>query len=113
MNQELCINCYQGITNPICGDCYTKQLAQWFNEIEDDSKLKSSIIKKIIAELPHDSSNDMFCIICAEKIVSLCTYCFFFNVEKILRESSLPPEKIEQFLTTFNYNLYQTRKHFI
>ena len=105
------MNCYRGITNPICGECYTKQLSAWLSEIENSLKIIGYIIKKVRGELPSENTNDTFCILCNEKMVCLCTYCFFFNVEKILKESNLPREKIAQFLTAFNYKLYSTRKH--
>ena len=106
-NKELCSNCYQGITNPICEKCKTKELAVWMNDYPINQKIIRYVIGKIRNSYatPHEN-NEAFCILCCSELLTICTYCYFLKVEKILTELALPEETVEKFLETFNYKLY-------
>jgi len=105
---QVCANCYQGVTNPVCEKCHTKQLALWLDDHEVDPKLISHIIRRIRKIPALENPEYMPCIICNIEAVSLCTYCYFFKVEKILRSLNLPEEMIDHFLQIFNYKLYNS-----
>lgn len=107
-SQQVCSECYQGVTNPICEKCHTRQLALWLNDYEVDPKLISHIIRRIRQSYSLEEVNEMPCIICDTELVSICTYCYFFKVERVLRSLNLPDEMVEHFLQIFNYKLYNS-----
>ena len=104
--REVCVNCYQGITNPICEKCRTKQLAIWLNDAEIDPSTTTKIIRKIRENLSFNYNNESLCILCGSELITICTYCYFFKVDRILRSLNLTDETIEEFLQLFNYRLY-------
>ena len=107
-DNQVCINCYQGITNPICEKCHTKQLALWLTDHEVDPRIILHIVRRLRKGFSLEGLNEMPCIFCNTELVSTCTYCYFFKVERILRSLNLSEEMIEYFLQIFNYELYNS-----
>lgn len=107
-NQQVCVSCYQGISNPICEKCHTKQLAVWLNDYDANPKIITNIIRRMRKSFSIEKANDALCIICGTELVSICTYCYFFKVDKVLQTLNLPEETIENFLEIFNYKLYNS-----
>ena len=107
--EQLCTNCFQGVTNPICEKCHTKQLALWLNDSGFHHKTIRYIVSRIRKDLESEGTNESLCILCSRDLISLCTFCYFFKVDEVLRELDLPGEMIEEFLETFNYKLYKGR----
>ena len=115
---KVCTECYQGISNPICEQCYTKQLTIWLHSQGVDSMITSMISRAIRQRFPDESEleTDDQCILCLIQTASLCTYCYFFKIERILRSLNLPEPMIDHFLEIFNYKLYSaiyTRDDFV
>jgi hypothetical protein len=106
MENQVCASCFQGITNPVCEKCYTKQLALWLNDYASDANSTEKIVGKIRLNFSH-KSDETVCINCQKENVSICTYCYFFKIESLLRNSNLPEEIMESFLEVFNYPLYK------
>ncbi len=104
--QELCTQCYQGITNPVCTKCHTKQLALWLNDNCVNPKIIFYIIRKIKKDFVPNCKNRELCILCNKEILSLCTYCYFFKIENALNSLNFAESSIEKFLEIFNYNLF-------
>ena len=110
--QEGCVVCSQEITNPICAKCHKNHILVWLQDhpIAEDVKkeIQSNINKKLIKE----TDNETKCIICGKGTVSICSYCFYFNVEKIINKESLPNEILKEFEQSFHYELYETKHSF-
>ena len=106
MENQVCLHCYQQITNPFCNKCCSEQLALWLNEFPIHPKL----IIKIIAKTRNDSfpinTTDILCTKCGTELVSVCAYCFILNVENILEELEFPREIRKNLLEIFNHKLY-------
>ena len=105
--KEVCIICSQAITNPVCEKCHTKQLSLWINDQNIPPHAAQRIVGNVKKKFSIEPQNNSFCIICSQEIVSVCTYCFFFKVESVLRDAGLQEESLEEFLQTFNYELYE------
>lgn len=86
MNQKnVCRICSQNISHPVCGHCYSRHISYALNDlniaIKDKMKIEARI-KKIF----KDSPNEDKCVICSKETTSICTYCCFLNVSRILSE---------------------------
>lgn len=103
---QVCSSCFQGVSNPVCEKCYTKQLAFWLKDYAPNNQALNKIVKKIKSDFSYDQT-DTACINCEQEKVSICTYCYFFKIERILRNSKLPEEIMDSFLEVFNYPLYK------
>lgn len=99
----VCINCYESVTDPVCGHCFLNQIKLWLRDLDIDPVAKDVIINTIKKGNSIDSINATECIICDQQNVSICAYCFFLKSYRILLELNFPKEKVEEFLETFNY----------
>lgn len=103
--KELCVECCDVLSNPICFDCLLKQLIFWFNDKDVDVEIK----KFIFGSLKKRFSNDgeliftMRCIICGEHNVALCGYCFTRYVYLYLKNLDVDEQILEDFLGIFTY----------
>ncbi len=105
---EICMNCYRALTNPICESCYSNQIAVWLNDYSDVPKaFKNHIVSKIIDSINYNGFSQTTCLLCNEENLSICTYCFFFKVERILKDSNLSEHMTKKFQELFNYKLYK------
>ena len=109
-NTQVCSQCFQGITNPICEVCHTKQLAIWMNDYGFPPRTIQKVVKEIRRQTPTQDYEN-FCILCNTENVSICTFCFFFKVENILTKLDLPSEVVAHFLAVFNYKLYKQSQY--
>lgn len=104
--QHLCINCFEGITNPVCEKCFLKQIEYWLIDRKVGSESRKIIIKNIKNQMPKgETLNEIECIICGKENVSLCSYCFFLKVVKVLKTLHFKEDAMENFLEIFNYSL--------
>ena len=101
--QNLCIQCYEPISNPVCIDCHLREVAVWLRDQEMSEMVKSIILTGLKNRLLKGSINENMCIICDKHTLSTCSYCFFSVATTILKELNLPVDTIENFLETFNY----------
>lgn len=94
--QSQCVECGEGITNPICPDCLAAQMASWQPEIG----------KKLAR--PETYSEDLYvgegvkCMFCG-RTMSICAHCYSRDVYDIVSEQY--PELAEDFIDIFNFNL--------
>ena len=101
----LCTNCLQVMTNPICPNCFARHINYWLR----DRNLSQKEIKEIIAMLrqviieAEESPAEISCIVCGEKKVNICTYCFTNKARKILEKSLRNKEEVlNEFEEDFN-----------
>ena len=101
---SLCTDCVQIMTNPICPNCFAKHINYWLR----DKNLTQKEMKEIMAELTvvineaEESPADTKCIVCGEKKVNLCTYCFTNKTKRILERSLRNKEVLNEFEEDFN-----------
>ena len=50
-----------------------------------------------------DTPSEIECISCGNNYVTICSYCFFLNVSRILAREKLKTSLINEFLELFNY----------
>lgn len=105
----LCAKCNYGISDPICVRCYILELAIWLNEQNIGLDKRAKLMRKIRNNLMHSHFSDQSCIICEKNTVSLCTYCFFFNVMYYLKTLKFSDEVLESFMEHFNYEIYSIK----
>jgi hypothetical protein len=101
----LCIDCYESITNPICVNCFIKQINHWLKDNRLNPETKKVLIYEIKKELNNINNREAetTCTVCHKNDVSICSYCFFLRVNKILTKLHMSKELKNQFLEIFNY----------
>lgn len=98
-----CVLCLHNITNPVCTECYMKHVDFWMDNFGMNGLERNVVLNRIRKHLYLDTLNPEKCIICGIDPVSLCSYCFFFIVEKVLRELNFNDSCIDDFRALFSY----------
>lgn len=102
--QNLCIKCIEPITNPVCPTCHLKEMEIWLTDYEINPFAIQIILSTLRNKLKRiESPNENKCIICGKRELTLCSYCFFLEAAKILKELNIPDAIVDEFLYTFNY----------
>ena len=99
---SLCTDCLQIMTNPICPSCFVRHINYWLRDKNLTEKQMQTILvslTKIIKD-SEDAPADTSCIVCNERKVNLCTYCFTNKASRIL-EANLRPEVLADFTEDF------------
>ena len=79
----LCTDCVQVITNPICPNCFAREVVMWLRD-KDLPEKKLKLMKKYLRALAREAEtipSDIRCILCGSKRVNLCIYCFTSPIE--------------------------------
>lgn len=108
-SNHVCESCHIGITDPICENCYLKQLELWLQHYRVNDKVIRKILRKSKSKIQSESLNGFRCILCGRDSVTICSYCSFSKIEGILQECGLSKKLIDTFLGLFNYELYNAR----
>lgn len=105
----LCIECNEGIFNPICTKCLAGQLDSWFNEAGISAlvrkRIKESILNQEKKELPFEGIK---CAVCKSSEASICPYCFTESIYNMLKKLEINKKLLGQFFTYFNYDFEHT-----
>jgi len=96
-NTTTCTICGYSITDPVCRGCYIKQTMTYLNDFDVDSKTMSIIYLKLKKIFNFETINESVCILCHKDKVSICGYCFYSSLTKILRKLNFNEETIENF----------------
>jgi len=102
----LCTDCYEAITNPICDNCFVIQINHWLRDvgvIPSKRKVVIDNIRKELAKSLESPEEITDCLICGRESVSICSYCFFLSVSKILKQINLDKELTKNFIEVFDY----------
>lgn len=84
-NQDaICIECREGITNPICPACLAKEMQSWEDGIN--------------TEIPREDSNGVKCLFCGRGF-NICTHCYGKEVYSLVKERY--PQLAESFAESF------------
>jgi len=105
-HQNLCPNCYEAITNPICDDCLIDHFKYWLGDIQLDGKTKIKVLKSVRKSLRVETSNMDVCVACNREAPGLCPYCFSLKASSKLRMLNIPKESIEDFEYLFSDKFY-------
>lgn len=100
----LCTNCVQVMTNPICPACFAKHISYWLRDKNLSQKETFEIIAmlgKVINEA-EESPAEISCIVCGEKKVNICTYCFTNKARKVLEKNLRNKEVLREFEEDFD-----------
>ena len=103
--QNLCVSCYDTITNPVCEACHQREVSIWLKDVGIDSKTSKHIIEEIKESMPEEAMNENICILCGRNTLSTCSYCFFLASAKVLKKLHIDHKLIEYFLQSFNYRM--------
>lgn len=85
------------------------ELGIWLNDQNVSLDKRAKLMRKIRKNLMLDNFSKQRCIICEWNTVSLCTYCFFFNVMYYVKELNFPEQSVESFIEHFNYEIYNIK----
>ena len=87
--QAQCIECGEGITNPVCPDCIKQEIISWHPELG----------KTLVTPTFDSGVNCMFC----GRNMSICAHCYSRDVyQYLITENTV---LAEEFLETFDYGL--------
>ena len=110
-NLGLCTDCHESISNPICLNCFLKQINHWLTDNRIKSRTKNALIKEIekefFKEIYNNPENEIECALCGREEVSVCSYCFFLKVNRILKKLNIGKKQIDEFMEIFNYRQWQ------
>ena len=96
---EGCILCNEQITNPICFNCLTREMAYWLSEKKDAIVPLLTSKAGIFKVYKHKATR---CIICGGNM-NVCAHCFSKEIYEWLSESH--PEIAGEFKEYFNFDL--------
>jgi hypothetical protein len=105
LNFEIsCISCDGPLTDPVCVDCYSKQLREWLRDLNMNSMFVEYMLAKI-GNLNANIAGSTECIICKEKKVTLCRNCFSLALLRILNELNFPRDliNVKEFNLSYGY----------
>jgi len=102
---ENCSVCLEPITNPVCVNCYIKEIYAWMQGMRIKEVPRNVVIEIIKRKLSFNTNNESECILCGNEDVGICSYCFFSMGERILKELNFSKKLIEDFNEIFNYHL--------
>jgi hypothetical protein len=108
LQQEGCAVCGYRIENPICEKCHMKEVVSWMWDRGIDRDRMKQVIKLMKERIDTDVVRYGYCICCYNELPSICSYCFFYKVARILKEVGVSDEEMENFLTVFNYRHFDT-----
>ena len=89
-----CIECREGITNPICPDCLAREMESWHPEMK-------SILLTPDTEDTYVGEG-VRCIFCG-RLMSICAHCYSRDIYDYIVEAE--PEMAEEFIDIFNFGL--------
>jgi len=107
----ICIECNEGIFNPICPKCLAREIKEWLKtaDFDGNDKAKAEQILNCVLNknflLEKVSSQ---CIICKKGNTYMCPYCFTEKILDSLRRTQVSDKIIEQFLEFFNFDFDRT-----
>lgn len=99
-----CMQCMEPITNPICHNCLSSQIAKWLAFYPSIKKKMLPKLKNYTIEVNNNVVSSIECASCKKNNAALCPYCYVEGVFNILRKSNIDKMVIMDFLSTFNFD---------
>jgi len=101
--EQLCVECIQVITDPICPKCLSKHTIYWLKDKEIRGERLLKISKRLFSlkiRFTKTATHNK-CVICNSKEATLCLFCFIRKITKIIEKNA--NEKIStEFKKDFN-----------
>lgn len=101
--QSLCRSCMHIITNPVCSDCYIREVRNWMAAKGVNPLSRRRILKDIKIQLERYADDGPTCILCGKNDSVVCSYCFFLKAVKSLTQHGIREDLVNDFLEIFNY----------
>jgi hypothetical protein len=85
-NQDaICIDCREGITNPICPECLAREMNYWKSDIGTVTPMATA-------------NTGVKCLFCGRDF-NICAHCYSRDIYDLIKEKH--PELAEEFLDMF------------
>ena len=103
-----CVNCSHIISNPVCYECYLKQIESWINEKKLPIKVKLEILKNLslVFSFYGENVSNTNCVLCRFNEVNLCMYCLILETKKILEKNIKEEDILKNFEEIFDYKIW-------
>lgn len=112
-NTNSCVSCLDSISDPICRECYIKQITIFLNDLNLSESTNNLILKKIKNRFPTESLNDTKCISCGKEEITICRYCFSIILKKVLRDLDFSEDVIRDFGYNYTYEEDSLEKNYL
>ena len=105
---NLCTNCADTITNPLCPYCFSQHVLLWLR----DKNLSDKQVKLVLMRLKdfiresEVTPSDINCIICGREEVKVCTFCSMRKASEII-EKIAGQDASEMFDEDFNVGTWK------
>ncbi len=111
-NYTDCIECKEGIFNPICPFCLAQEIKAWLDQA-NNKKLRRIVMQEIRKILNNSFISTFIsnkCIKCKNYTSFMCPYCFTEKIYNAIKNSKIKNKKRirEEFLTFFNFDFEHT-----
>ena len=105
---DLCTNCAQVITNPICPHCFSQHILIWARDknlpVYEMNNIERGL--RILVIRAEENVSDIKCILCGLKKVNLCFHCFTNKAQRIIERNT--NEKLTgEFNESFNTKIWR------
>lgn len=100
----ICIECNEGIFNPICPSCLAGQMHAWVESNGFDKKIKENITTFTDRIKNKFIDEGMNCAVCRINQTLICPYCFTEKIYNFLQRLKVSRKILEEFLIYFNYD---------
>jgi len=103
--ETLCHECGEVITEPICEECFEKQIYVWIREKNmgpTEKKAVLDFVKKTTKNMGILPESNFYCIICSRKMNSICSYCLM----KITHNKLSDYVEKEELMLVFNFKVH-------
>jgi hypothetical protein len=107
----ICIECNEGIFNPICPKCLAREIGEWLKIADFDGNDKEKVEWIVNCALDRNFLLEKVssqCIICRKGNSYMCPYCFTEKILDSLRRERVSGKVIGQFLEFFNFDFERT-----
>ncbi|MCX8194035.1 MAG: hypothetical protein N3G19_01595 [Candidatus Pacearchaeota archaeon] len=111
----MCIECGEGIFNPLCHECISRELDSWL-KLRKQTRLKQKLLKRLSKWTKKYDVEGQKCIVCQKKKNIMCPCCFtekiYFELKQELELLNTKDEEkrnlLKEFLIFFNYDFDKT-----
>ena len=101
----VCEICLMPISHPICINCYSKHVRYWLKDLNISQLKKLELDRKLRRMLLTETLNEERCIVCGKEAVSVCSYCFFLKMSRLLVALDFSKKSQDSFQEIFNYQI--------
>ncbi|MBI4148860.1 hypothetical protein HY491_00270 [Candidatus Woesearchaeota archaeon] len=91
--QQVCVQCDEAITNPICTRCLGQEMEAWMRERDESLLPRIELTTMSFAAYTHEVTR---CILCGKRM-SVCAHCVVEEAADALGREEVAEELREQF----------------